>query len=55
MGFTCSEDLLVQTSHGGHGYWKVFKETHQAKIAEILKLNALLVALRKPLAFEDFV
>ncbi len=55
FSITCSKDLLVQTSHGGHGYWNVFKETHQAKIAEILQLNALLVALGHSLAFEDFV
>lgn len=55
FSLTCSKDLLIQTSHGGHGYWNVFKKTHQAKIPEILQLNALLVALRHSLAFENLV
>lgn len=55
FSITCSKDLLVQTSHGGHGYRNLIKETNQAKITEILQFDALLVALRNTLAFEDFV
>ncbi len=53
--FTCSKDLLVQTSHCSHGNRNVFKETNQAEIAKILQLDALLVALGHSLTFEEFV
>lgn len=33
---TCSENLLIQTTHGRHSYGKIFKKTHRAEIPEIL-------------------
>lgn len=55
FSITCSEHLLVQTAHGGHGNWNVFKATHQAKITKIPQFNALLGTLRHTLTLEDFV
>ena len=52
---TCGQNLLVEATNGGHGDGSVSKETDQAEVTRVSKLDALLTALLHALTLQHFI